>query len=724
MTSTPNLDRLVALVSDKGGTSYPKTADDDSLTDEDMESAHQHLRKECPWYEKASAGAPVADFKQHCQHAEGEGQPPRLVVKLTPHTAEASTVDKPTVPPGGPGLFHVKGLHLPPYIQHLWFHLVKEYGEKKAYGVAVGVVKKWAAGINPGGKHPTKTHPDVRAAAGKNVAEWEADRVKAHAQSAKTRSREHVKATVELASAQPDGFTEDSDFPGAKQLPLPPVPDEKTARAMYSAHRIDGTLYHLAHAAERLMEARKNKTLRGYHMIHVNNHLSFALSSGHQLVDNLRKNYPAEGQELDALTKTIGLARALSPGTKAATFAHLLETVLYDEAHAKRHTLLMLKPGSDAEWEFNFDHARKHMKGAEEHCYKLVHHVEDNYPDIAKWFGILAKAEDPNDPFTGLTSQGLYVRLEGSGGGGLGGGSVVTAPGAMRDFIPPPTGGKYSEYGLHQKPSQTVSPSPPLPPMVQEPTPDEVRKLIPGVPESYDVSLSNSVKKFLETAAVKLEKGDELGALAMLRSALTAVFAAHKADIGTVMPAFYTAGVFSRIPPAEQSSAGQAILEAQKQRDQWRELNFAIQVLADRIRKRYFHGEYNGPSMQARLADETDVTELEKVLALAGQAAPAVSYVTKLVEEVALATAAGKTAGHSVGASPKVKKPDAHQMHVAHLEHLHHEHVEHTAHVAHEHVEHLRHMAHLAHVGVTGATPAIRQNALLAEGEAAPVTPG
>ncbi len=90
---------------------------------------------------------------------------------------------KPTVPPGGPGLFHHKGLHLPPYldIEHLWFHLVKRYGKKQAYRVAVGVVKKWAQGVNPGGWKTKsgkgkRTHPDVRAAAQRNVAEWEKDR--------------------------------------------------------------------------------------------------------------------------------------------------------------------------------------------------------------------------------------------------------------------------------------------------------------------------------------------------------------------------------------------------------------------------------------------------------------------------------------------------------------------------------------------------------------------
>lgn len=139
------------------------------LAEEQEARAHDYLMSECPWYAMVHHGKSAEPGM--CRRAHG-----KLTVSLTPHTPEASTVDKPTVPPGGPGLFHHKGLHLPPYIQHLWFHLVKEYGKSKAYGVAVGVVKKWAAGVNPGGKHPTRTHADVRAAAARNVAEWEQDK--------------------------------------------------------------------------------------------------------------------------------------------------------------------------------------------------------------------------------------------------------------------------------------------------------------------------------------------------------------------------------------------------------------------------------------------------------------------------------------------------------------------------------------------------------------------
>lgn len=161
--------------------------------------AHHHLMRECGWYAQVESGENATDPKG-CKPATGKGGPPRLVVKfttpavlvlghdavaLTPRTPEASTVVQPTVPKGGPGLFHIKGEHLPPYVEHLYKHLVGRYGKHKAYGVAIGVVKKWAKGVNPGGWKTKsgkgkRTHPDVQAAAAKNVAQWETSIAKTH----------------------------------------------------------------------------------------------------------------------------------------------------------------------------------------------------------------------------------------------------------------------------------------------------------------------------------------------------------------------------------------------------------------------------------------------------------------------------------------------------------------------------------------------------------------
>ncbi len=572
---------------------------------------HEHLSHECPWYAQVNEGENPTDWAG-CKAADGPASPDHgAMVKFTPHTGEASTVDKPTVPPGGPGLFHVKGLHLPPYIQHLWFHLVARYGKKRAYGIAVGVVKKWAAGINPGGKHPTKTHADVRAAAAKNVAEWESDRAKAHAQSA---SHDHVKASA--------GDWQDPSFPGQKILAVPPTPGDKVSKAMYTSHRVDDVIAQLAHASERLGEAKRVKSLRAYQMVHVNNHLSMALDDLHNLVSSVRKNYLPEARELAALNKTIGLAGvSVSKDAKVATFAHLLETMLYHLAHAKRHSEQMISPDPVAVWEFNYDHAEQHIKGGLEHAFKMARHLRDNYPEEAKWLKKLVDIEDTETDYTGLAEDTSAVALAVQNMG------TATAPGA-KPLAPPTPGGQYSQYGLNQKPSQTVSPSPPLPPSVPVPTPAEVRKILAQVPDSADIFLSNQAKVFLTQAAVKLQKNDMLAALHVLRSAQTALRASHRADVNITMPSQYTANVFTRIPPAEQSSANSAVLQSRERVLTWRRLEQETQALIDRILRRYFHGKYNGPSAMARLTEDGTMTALDKVLALAGQKVPAAKDVS------------------------------------------------------------------------------------------------
>lgn len=354
-------------------------------TEREAREAHDRLMRECPWYQHvAKGGRDHPDL--HCRPATGEGG---ALVKFTPRTPEASTVVKPTVPPGGPGLFHMKGHHLPPYIEHLYPHLVERYGKHDAYGVAVGIVKKWAAGVNPGGWKTKsgkgkRTHPDVRAAAARNVAEWEKEKAEAH---------EH-------------------------------------------------------HAA----------------------------------------------------ASAVGLA-------------------------------------------------------------------------------------------------------------------VATAPGARPFILPPPPGGRYSQYGLYQNPVQAISPSPPLPPLTRLPTAAEVTAVIKLVPECSQKDLSDTAKKFLEQAAYKLSKDNPLEALAVMRSAQTAMYAAHKADLGNMLPSAYTANVFTRIPPAGQSSATAAMKQGYDKTLAWRKAEQVLGALSDRIRKRYFHGVFNGPSQMARMTED-DMSALDR-LALA-----------------------------------------------------------------------------------------------------------
>lgn len=99
---------------------------------------------------------------------------------MTAGTAAASTVHHPFGSPSGPGLFRMKGAQLPAYIQNV-AHALQRSGsaatESQAIEMAVGIVKRWAAGAGAKGK---KVSPDVQAAAARAVAEWTALKTAAH----------------------------------------------------------------------------------------------------------------------------------------------------------------------------------------------------------------------------------------------------------------------------------------------------------------------------------------------------------------------------------------------------------------------------------------------------------------------------------------------------------------------------------------------------------------
>ena len=105
-----------------------------------------------------------------------------LTTLRTAETPVASTVKEPFGSPAGPGLFHVKGLELPAYVQHVGHHLeALGHPRSQAIQMAIGVIRDWAAGRTPNGKG--HVHPDVQAAAAKALAEWEADKAAAHGKS-------------------------------------------------------------------------------------------------------------------------------------------------------------------------------------------------------------------------------------------------------------------------------------------------------------------------------------------------------------------------------------------------------------------------------------------------------------------------------------------------------------------------------------------------------------
>jgi hypothetical protein len=298
-------------------------------------------------------------------------------------------------------------------------------------------------------------------------------------------------------------------FPGMHKIPLPATPGDKDTRQMLVAHRIDDTVRAVGHGEERMGAAlaTTDPKLRRYHSIHIANHLAVGLNNMHFLVDDLKRHYPAEWAELEALKQCVGLARSLTQGTKVATFSHLVETVLHELTHAKRHADLMVKPEPKLVWEFNADHVRKHLMGAHEHVDKLSEHVFDNYPGEARWLRLLKRLQDGHL----ATDEPAWKELKLAA-------SVMASPAP----------GPRDQYGLHQVPSQTTSASPPLPPLVPLPTPREVRAIIKLVPEGIDSSLSTGVRKFLEQAAVKLDKNDSMGALEMIRGAQSSLYSASR----------------------------------------------------------------------------------------------------------------------------------------------------------------------------------------------------
>lgn len=423
------------------------------------------------------------------------------------------------------------------------------------------------------------------------------------------------------------------------KIPLPATPGDKDSRQMLIAHRIDDTVRAVGHGEERMSAALQcgDSKSRGYHSIHIANHLAVALNNMHFLVEDVQLHYPQEYAELMALKACVGLSRALNHKTRIATFAHLTETVLHELTHAKRHADEMLKPDPKVVWDFNADHARKHLKGAQEHIDKLSEHVVDNYPGEGRWLRLLKRLQDghlaTDEPawkelklagkphsleeanYTTTTSEARNChtceyssRWEGRDGYCTMFKAVIKRGHVCDEWegkkvglsvMSTPSPGPRDQYGLHQQPSQTTVASPPLPPGASLPTPREVRVLIKLVPDGIDESLSRGVRQFLETAAVKLEKNDPVEALASLRGAQSSLYSASRMDSGYGMPAVYTA---QAVPAAAQSSALAKMQKAyQEQSQAWRKLGTEVAFLIDRIRRNWFRGRINGYSPNLRV---------------------------------------------------------------------------------------------------------------------------
>lgn len=136
---------------------------------------------------------------------------------MSEKTPALATTPAPLGKPDGPGLFHVKGLELPPYIQNLARAMMRQgHTKSEAIQLALGAVERWKDG---GGGNVS---PEVRAAAGAAWAQWLAARGIAKAKPNKSDHANDVDA-VDLAQPRvPVGNEGAGQFYGEPDYPAGP----------------------------------------------------------------------------------------------------------------------------------------------------------------------------------------------------------------------------------------------------------------------------------------------------------------------------------------------------------------------------------------------------------------------------------------------------------------------------------------------------------------------
>ena len=120
-------------------------------------------------------------------------------IELSADTGRLATEPHPFGKPGGPGLWGVKGMELPPYVQNIARALLRTGRAKnlsQAIAIARGAQKRWAAG---GGN----VRPEVRAASQATDASWAGKQARAHAHSNLESSWSALHRAIELAGFNP-----------------------------------------------------------------------------------------------------------------------------------------------------------------------------------------------------------------------------------------------------------------------------------------------------------------------------------------------------------------------------------------------------------------------------------------------------------------------------------------------------------------------------------------
>ena len=149
-------------------------------------------------------------------------------IELSAQTGRLVSEPHPFGKPGGPGLWGVKGMELPPYIQNIARALLRTGRAKtlsQAIAMAKGATNRWAAGKN--------TSPEVRAASTATNASWKAKEARAHAH---TNDWDHlVELTGTAAGAAQDSRTPLGTFGSGGQAAQPKSRAQRKAALLAKA---------------------------------------------------------------------------------------------------------------------------------------------------------------------------------------------------------------------------------------------------------------------------------------------------------------------------------------------------------------------------------------------------------------------------------------------------------------------------------------------------------
>ncbi len=144
---------------------------------------------------------------------------------MSAKTGMLSVTPAPEGKPGGPGLWDVRGMQLPPYFQNIRNALQRAgHSDESAYRITWGAIRRWASGSG-------NVHPEVRAAARKALAQLSEKQAEAHAHS------NTISAQLELAGVWRGlGRGKGWAYVGPQQAQGPVTPALAKAKAAFTSY--------------------------------------------------------------------------------------------------------------------------------------------------------------------------------------------------------------------------------------------------------------------------------------------------------------------------------------------------------------------------------------------------------------------------------------------------------------------------------------------------------